>query len=340
MFLTHWLLLALFCDTYPHVNGWGRVGHSITVRLAQSQLVDSAPDWIRSLTPWHWNGNLSAMSSWADSILSENNNPTGYANWQWSRILHYVNIPDLSCDYQPERDCINDQCILGAIKNYTRRLVTEHDHIQQEEALYFLIHFLGDIHQPLHTGFRGDRGGNSVVGTFMNETSRTNLHFLWDVGLIEVRLEKDFQQNTSLYYDYIYQLMINQTSQIDDNLEPLNEQNINLICSQIYFDENNVTMNASTNFTLGEIYYQRNIPIVEQRLVDGGRRLGALLNRLAKTRSQQPSDKKPKLCSGTIALIVILCLEGVLAIIGGVLIWLRFKNKLSTTYSISEFSKT
>ncbi|CAF4977649.1 unnamed protein product, partial [Rotaria socialis] len=68
-----------------------------------------------------------------------------------------------------------------------------------------------------------------------------------------------------------------------------------------------------------EIYYQRNIPIVEQRLVDGGRRLGALLNRLAKTRSQQPSDKKPKLCSGTIALIVILCLEGVLAIIGGVL---------------------
>lgn len=146
------------------VYGWGPVGHSITVRLAQSQLDDSASEWIRSLTPWHANGNLSTMGSWADDILYPDTNPTGYGNWQWSRPLHYANVPDWNCVYKPERDCINDTCVAGAVRNYTNRLKTQFDEIQQKEALYFLIHYMADIHQPLHTGFAGDRGGNSVRG--------------------------------------------------------------------------------------------------------------------------------------------------------------------------------
>jgi hypothetical protein len=157
------LLLVLF-ETFIYVYGWGAVGHSIVVRLAQSQLVDSAPEWIRSLTPWHSSGNLSAMASWADDIIHSNSNPTGYDNWQWSRELHYIDLPDWNCEYKAERDCVNDKCVAGAIKNYTKRLETEFDDVQQKEALYFLIHFLGDIHQPLHTSFTSDRGGNSVHG--------------------------------------------------------------------------------------------------------------------------------------------------------------------------------
>ena len=159
------LVLLVACQTFVDVHGWGPVGHSIIVRLAQSQLEGTAPNWIRSLVPWHWDGNLSALASWSDDILYENTNPTGYANWQWSRPLHYINIPDRSCSYDVQRDCVDEICAAGAIRNYTRRLETELDEIQQKEALYFLIHFLGDIHQPLHTGFVSDRGGNSVRGT-------------------------------------------------------------------------------------------------------------------------------------------------------------------------------
>ena len=161
-----WLLLLFFLfEIFIHVYGWGPVGHSMVVRLAQSQLVDSAPEWIRSLTPWHWNGNLSAMASWADDILYGDSNPTGFGNWQWSRPLHYINTPDWTCNYLPERDCINDTCIEGTIKNYTKRLEsTELDEIQHKEALYFLIHFVGDLHQPLHIGFLSDYGGNRVQG--------------------------------------------------------------------------------------------------------------------------------------------------------------------------------
>ena len=166
MFLTPWLLLllTLFFETSILVYGWGSIGHRIVVRLAQSQLIGSAPEWVCSQTPWHWHGDLSEMASWADNILYRDTNPTGYGNWQWSRELHYVNTPDWECDYQPERDCIDGKCVDGAIKNYTTRLETELDDIQQKEALYFLIHFVGDIHQPLHTGFTSDRGGNLVRG--------------------------------------------------------------------------------------------------------------------------------------------------------------------------------
>ncbi len=158
------LLLIVLCTTFVHVYGWGADGHHIIAHLAQSQLTGTAPDWIRYLVPWHWNGNLSAMASWADSILYENSNPTGFANWQWSRPLHYINTPDWNCTYLVKRDCIDDVCVDGAVRNYTKRLEIELDDIQHQEALYFLIHYVADIHQPLHTGFKGDVGGNFVRG--------------------------------------------------------------------------------------------------------------------------------------------------------------------------------
>ena len=157
-----WVLFLFFFVGY--VYSWGPIGHSIVARLAQNQLTNSTDQWIRSLIPWHVNGNLSALASWADSILYPDSNPTGFANWQWSRVLHYLNVPDWTCAYDEQRDCANERCITGAIKNYTRRLQGEFDPNQLSEALYFLIHFVGDLHQPLHTGFSGDRGGNSVRG--------------------------------------------------------------------------------------------------------------------------------------------------------------------------------
>jgi hypothetical protein len=137
---TFWVCLLFLCETSLHVYGWGPVGHSTVVRLAQSQLTDAASEWTRSVLPY------------------------GFANWQWSRPLHYINIPDWSCNYHAERDCVDDICVAGAIRNYTKQLETEFDHIKLGEALNFLIHYVGDIHQPLHTGFVNDRGGNNVHG--------------------------------------------------------------------------------------------------------------------------------------------------------------------------------
>jgi hypothetical protein len=158
------LLFVVLCGTFVTAHGWGAVGHSFIARLAQSRLNDAASDWITYLVPWHWHGNLSAMASWSDSILYPDSNPTGFDNWQWTRPLHFINTPDWVCNYDVKRDCVSDVCVDGAIRNYTKRLQTQFDDIQHQEALYFLIHYVGDIHQPLHTGFTSDYGGNNVRG--------------------------------------------------------------------------------------------------------------------------------------------------------------------------------
>lgn len=153
---------ALFSHS---VVSWGPIGHSLVARLAQSQLTTSTNDWIITYIPSDLSGNLSAIASWPDLILYPDTNPDGYKNWQWSRDLHYINIPDWSCEFISKRDCLHDKCVEGALKNYSKRLIdNDCDYVQQQQALFFLVHFVGDVHQPLHCGFKGDFGGNSVKG--------------------------------------------------------------------------------------------------------------------------------------------------------------------------------
>ena len=85
-------------------------------------------------------------------------------------------------------DCVNQVCVYGAILNYTSRLTTQQG-TQQTEALKFLVHFLGDIHQPLHVSFKGDLGGNTLKGTFLGEYG--NMHHVRTVVRCRVGMQLD-----------------------------------------------------------------------------------------------------------------------------------------------------
>lgn len=163
------VLLLISCNQ-EKAHGWGVLGHSLVVRLAQTQLNGSEYNWLRELIPWHHKGNISAMASWPDYVLYESYNPSGYENWLWSKGLHYVSFPDWNCSYVPERDCPEKRCIEDALNNYTQRLVAPYDekidYTQRQEALFFLIHFVGDVHQPLHVSFNGDLGGSALYGEY------------------------------------------------------------------------------------------------------------------------------------------------------------------------------
>ncbi|CAF3161810.1 unnamed protein product [Rotaria sp. Silwood2] len=160
------LVIIILCGSIVQdVNSWGIVGHRLVSRLAQSQLNDEAFQWVKSLLPWYFFGNLTSVAVWADDILYPNTNPYGYPNWQWSRPLHYINTPSWNCNYDRLRDCVNDVCVAGALNNYSKRAIAaDFDDIQHQEAIMFLVHYVGDVHQPLHVGFQEDRGGNSVRG--------------------------------------------------------------------------------------------------------------------------------------------------------------------------------
>lgn len=311
MLHTRLFLLILF---FQEALAWGPVGHSLVARLAQSELSSSTKQWLNHYISWGLSNDLSRIASWPDSILYPDSNPFDYNQWQWSRELHFVNIPTWNCQYLPSRDCVNDRCIEGALKNYSHRLIDNNlDYIQQQQALFFLVHFLGDIHQPLHSGFKSDFGGNAVKGHFLNGTNLTNLHSIWDVEIIAARIDRYFQSNVNLYYDYLKVLMddliVNET--YNDYQSWINED-VGYVCGQVYLDDNHLRLNVSVNFTLGEKYFNRNWPIIDHRLAQGGRRLANLLNRLVEHRSSL------KLPPHIQALILVVCIEIFIIILAGI----------------------
>ncbi|UJR14500.1 hypothetical protein I4U23_001496 [Adineta vaga] len=300
------LILLLLSYHILHVNAWGAIGHNLVARLAQSQLNSTTNHWIGQYLSSDLHNDLGRIASWPDLILYPDTNPFDYVHWQWSRELHYINTPAWSCNYIPSRDCIRDRCIEGALKNYSQRLINKDgNYVQQQEALRFLVHFLGDIHQPLHSGFKTDQGGNNVKGFFLNGTNLTNLHTIWDVEIIATRIQRHFQSDVNLYYNYLLTLMLNQSVTMNETYNDFQawaQESVNYVCEQVYLDDNGNKLNVSMNFTLGENYFNRNWPLVDQRLAQAGRRLAALLNRLFESRT--PTKLPPDVQ----ALIIMLCI--------------------------------
>ena len=103
---------------------------------------------------------------------------------EWSDELHFSHTPYRECGpFNMERDCGgNGRCIVSAIGNYTSRawdttLTSE----ARAEAIKFLVHFVGDIHNPVHVGFREDKGGNEI---WLKDPADKSLHDIWDYDLV------------------------------------------------------------------------------------------------------------------------------------------------------------
>jgi len=100
--------------------------------------------------------------------------------------LHYVNIPRSADEYDEGRDCREGMCVTEGIKKYANELGNDRlPQQQRKEAFAWLCHLVGDLHQPLHSGFADDRGGNNVEVVFDN--TGMNLHHFWDRALIQDR---------------------------------------------------------------------------------------------------------------------------------------------------------
>jgi hypothetical protein len=158
----------------PSASAWGREGHEIIAELAERQLTSDAKAELHRLLALEPELTLAAASTWADTHRSSTTGP-------W----HYVNFPRDSCRYQEARDCPGGQCVVGAIERQTKVLSSSAIDEERLKALKYLIHFVADVHQPLHAGYADDKGGN----TFQLQAfgRGTNLHALWDTGLIENR---------------------------------------------------------------------------------------------------------------------------------------------------------
>jgi hypothetical protein len=178
-------LIAMTLST--QVYAWGQEGHSIVAEIAQRRLHAAPLAKIQALlaieAPAVENPaiSLSSTASWADDYRA---NHSDTAAW------HFVNIPDNRSTYDPDSDCKNAACVVDAIGRFKTVLADcSTPAADRLQALKFLVHFVGDIHQPLHATDRwdaytgkDDQGGNLVPVTFFGQA--TNLHVVWDTELI------------------------------------------------------------------------------------------------------------------------------------------------------------
>jgi hypothetical protein len=172
--LRRFLLAFLMVIPIP-AFAWGPKGHEVIARIAADNLSPAAHLRISQLVGGDAPALMVLDSNWADEIRADRPQTT---NW------HFVNIEIGSKGYDPRRDCARDDCVVAQIN---RDIAVLRDpkapHAAKVEALRFLIHFVGDLHQPLHAADRRDKGGNNLIVFMKNR--RTNLHRVWDEDLVE-----------------------------------------------------------------------------------------------------------------------------------------------------------
>jgi hypothetical protein len=172
------LLLVLLGIALP-AFGWKPDGHRIVGELAQAQLKPQARAEVARLLAGEPEPTLPGVSGWADQLRIADPKDAR-ANW------HFVNFRSGECDYVPARDCPGGDCVIGAIN---RQFLVLSDRArpdaQRRDALKFLVHLVGDVHQPLHASPRRDKGGNDYQVSL--DGRGTNLHLLWDTDLVTSR---------------------------------------------------------------------------------------------------------------------------------------------------------
>ncbi len=157
---------------FAKADEWGPTGHRVIGEIAQKHLNKKAEKKVRKLLNGH---SLAYVSNYMDEIKSDRNYDL-YKPW------HYVNYPFDQNYAQSKKSSDGD--IITAIETCIAKLKNPNT-IENEQIMYlkFLVHLVGDLHQPLHIGLEDDKGGNDFQVRWFNNGS--NLHRVWDSDMIE-----------------------------------------------------------------------------------------------------------------------------------------------------------
>ena len=250
------LSLLVAHPAYP----WGSKGHEVVGHIAQTNLTDKAWDKVKTiLRPRSSVDNTLARASvWPDKV--------GRKIRDMNRF-HYVNFTNEDITYNRSKNCPRRNCIVEAIPWYLRVMVDEKAPLNVRRiALRFVVHLVGDIHQPLHSGRRKDRGGTRIKLNYRGE--KVSLHWLWDNNMIEAK-EKGSSADIA--------------RRLNDGVTPANRQawksgtvaewaveSLMLARSHAY--------KVPETEVVTEAYVNRAMPVIRKRLAQGGIRLGWVLN--------------------------------------------------------------
>jgi hypothetical protein len=252
------LFIVFALAPLQHAAAWGVGGHSVIAEIAQRRLSPEVQRTIRDLLGG--DVSLASVAAWADHVALLFPNT---ANW------HFVNIPYDATGYDAERDCrqtVKGDCIINAIARAQAGLIDRSaSTASRAEALKFLVHLIGDVHQPLHTIDRHDEGGNQFTVTFFGKPM--SLHAVWDFGLIE-----KYSFDWGEYVERIENGLLGKPVQALQAGTPVDW------AWEAHMVAVDVAYVVPEDLKLGDAYYQRVLPVIDRQLALAGIRLTRLLN--------------------------------------------------------------
>jgi hypothetical protein len=234
---------------------WGKTGHRVTAAVADTHLSGLARAHVREIIGVE---SLAEASTWPDEMRS---NPDPF--WQkTANPWHYVTVGGFEYDRAPpEGDA------LGALQFFRNQLRDPRTSIEHRQlALRFIVHIIGDLHQPLHNGRPGDRGGNDVKVKWFGRD--TNLHAVWDSALIE---ETDYSFSELAE-------RLNRHTRSEDVIAWWTANPRDWIRESVQHRERIYPAAGKTDLSYEYVY--QHTPTVELRLKQAGVRLAAYLNEL------------------------------------------------------------
>jgi hypothetical protein len=233
--------------------GWGATGHRATGKIAEKYLSKKARTAVDKILGGQ---SLAISATWMDDIRSD-------STYDFTADWHWVTIQDSDTYDKSQKNPKGD--IIETIERLIKELKSHTLSTKDEaEKLKFLIHLVGDVHQPLHVGGGNDRGGNDVKVTWFRTDS--NLHRVWDSEMID---------DSKLSY-----------TELAESVGPLSENDIKAWQKAGVRDWANESMRLRKqvydygNGKLGYAYSYKNFSTVRNRIAQAGVRLAGLLNEI------------------------------------------------------------
>lgn len=251
------LFISLFLLAYHFAFCWGLTGHRVVAEIAENHLSKKAKKELRKLIGRE---TLAWWANWPDFIKSD-------SAWRHASPWHYVDVAGH----------ISKDSFVVALKNlpgktlYTQipamiaQLKDKSQSIEQRRtALAFLVHLIGDLHQPLHVGRQEDEGGNKIVVYWFND--KTNLHSVWDTYLINNQQYSYTEYARLLDIAGKEQVETWQNSSLDDWFYESHQ------LSDIIYDSTPAESKLSYNYNF------KFAQMLNEQLLKGGLRLAKVLN--------------------------------------------------------------
>ena len=277
--LRRWSCVVLAVTTVLGVSSvsraWGPRAHRIASRVAESRLTPAAKAGVRALL--HDGDTIVSEAGWADN--EGHDAVPGSASW------HFVNVP-ISAVHYDDRYCPAGVCVVAKIKHFRKVLADRRaPKVERARALLFLVHLVEDVHNPLHVGDNRDRGGNLTQVQFAG--GATNLHRLWDSGMIEEH-SRDERAWTESVERLITPEAAAQWSKGD--VESWADESLQEAKKAYHFPPGS-DRPAESGVRLGRDYSDAALPVIRLRLAKAGVRLANELNALFADEPTRPATE-------------------------------------------------